>query len=121
MLKPLLLTVALTLGLFLLSALCRSLLHARAVRRCGLGTIVVVGKEGDPLLPLRVRTSFLQSGLCNLEQPQTIVVLDCGLREAQKAAVLALLPQHAGVQFLTAENFCDYLVASGAKKEYNGS
>ena len=120
MLKPLLLTVSLTCGLFLLSGLCRSLLHALAVRKCGLGVSVVVGKEGDPLLPLRVYTSFLQSGLLHLGRPGDVVVLDCGLSEKTKAAVLTLLPEKTRVQFVSGENLCDYLVAAAAKKEYNG-
>jgi len=119
MLKPLLLTLFLTLGLFSLSALFRSLLHLGAVRKCGLGVSVVVGTEGDLLLPLRVYTSFLQSSLVHLEPPGTVVVLDCGLSEKTKAACLSLLPEKARVQFVSRENLCDYLVASGDKKEYN--
>ncbi len=119
MLKPLLLTVSLTLGLFLLSALCRSLLHMFTVRTCGLGVSVVVGTEGDPLLPMRIHTSLLQSGLSHLEQTNGVLVLDCGLSAQTKAACRAVLPPAARVQFLKRENFCDYLVASGAKKEYN--
>ena len=119
MLKPLLLTVSLTCGLFLLSALCRSLLHSLAVRRCGLGVSVVVGREGDPLLPFRVYTSWLQSGLSHLEPPGEVVVLDCGLSEKTKAACAAILPEKTRLQFVPGENLCDYLVASGAKKEYN--
>ena len=119
MLKPLLLTLSLTCGLFALSALCRSLLHLSAVRKCGLGVSVVVGKEGDPLLPLRVYTSFLQSGLLHLEAPGTVVVLDCELSEKSKAACRSLLPESVRVQFVSGENLCDYLVASGDKKEDN--
>lgn len=119
MLKPLLLTLSLTAGLFALSALCRALLHLCAVRRCGLGVSVVVGKEGDPLLPLRVYTSCLQSSLWHLEPPGAVVVLDCGLSEKTKAAVCSLLPEKTRVQFVSRENLCNYLVASGGKKEYN--
>ena len=121
MLKPVLLTLLATLGLFLLSFLCRAAGHTAAVRRRGLGTTVVIGKPNDPQLPTRVYTSFLQSTLLHLEPPDELLVLDCGLTPDEKSACLAALCGKAQLRFVTKENLCDYLVASAAKKEYNGN
>ena len=121
MLKPVLLTVLATLGLFLLSFLCRAAGHAAAVRRWGLGATVVVGRPNDPQLSRRVSLSFLQSALLHLEPPDELLVLDCGLTPNEKDACLAALCGKVQLRFVTKENLCDYLVASAAKKEYNGN
>ena len=116
MLQALLLTLALTGGLFLLSALCRLLLHAVAVHQVGVGTTIVVGQADDLLLPQRVYTSFLQSGLARLESDPEILVLDCGLSEDVRSDCRAVLGKRARVRFVPPENLCEYLVASGEKK-----
>ncbi|MBQ6092763.1 MAG: hypothetical protein IJL00_03720 [Clostridia bacterium] len=91
MLYALLLTLSLSLGLLLLSSLCRVLLHARAVRRFGLGATVLVGLPGDAQLPQRAAAALAQTQLCHLERTGDVVVLDCGLSPQTADACRALL------------------------------
>ena len=110
MLFALFLMLSLSLGLLLLSSLCRALLHASAVRRVGLPAAVVVGLPGDPLLLQRAAAAFRQNGFCHLERPGDVIVLDCGLspqtRDACFAALggrVCFLPPEALAAFLTAQ------------------
>ena len=91
MLYALFLTLSLSLGLLLLSSLCRALLHAFAVRRVGLPAAVVVGLPGDPLLLRRAAAALCQNGLCHLERPGDVIVLDCGLSPQTRDACFAFL------------------------------
>ena len=110
------LTLAFSLGLLGLSRLCSRLLHARLVRRVGVGTTVLVGRAGDLLLPWRVYASFCQGGLGHLESCGGVVVLDCGLSERMRERCRAVLGGAERVLFLPPEKLSEYLVASGAEK-----
>ena len=116
MLKQMLLMLGLTLALFLLASLCRLLLHALAVRRVGVGTVVVVGREDDPLLPRRVLTAYDQNRFCHLEDGGPVLVLDCGLTRKTKDACAAALGEDDRVMFLPAEKLAEYLLASSREK-----
>ena len=110
------LTLAFSLGLLGLSRLCSRLLHARLVRRVGVGTTVLVGRAGDLLLPWRVYASFCQGGLGHLESCGGVVVLDCGLNEQLREECRALAGGNDRVVFLPPEKLSDYLLASARKK-----
>lgn len=116
MLKLMLLTLGLTLALFLLASLCRLLLHTAAVRRVGVGTVVVVGRRGDPLLPRRVLAAYDQNRFCHLEDGGPVLVLDCGLSKEAKATCAAALGGDDRAVFLPPEKLCDYLLASSREK-----
>ena len=114
MLYALLLTLSLSLGLLLLSSLCRVLLHALTVRRTGVGTTVLVGNPDDALVPQRAAAALVQSGLCHLERPREVIVLDCGLSPQTADACRALLGGR--VQFVRPQDLAGYLTATGREK-----
>ena len=116
MMKAILLTLTMTFALFALCALCRVVSHALAVRRVGVGTVVVVGRNKDLLLPRRVAAAHDQNRFCHLEDGGQVLVLDCGLTEIQKAACAAALGGDSRVIFLPAEKLADYLLASAGEK-----
>ena len=94
--------------LLLLSALCRLLVHAIAVRRVGTGTTVLVGLPGDPLLVQRAAAALTQSRLGHLERTHAVIVLDCGVSKQTAEACRAAFGSH--VLFLQPDALASYLM-----------
>ena len=113
MLYALFLTLSLSLGLLLVSSLCRALLHAVTVRRVGTGTTVLVGLPGDELLPDRAAAALAQSTFCHMEHPRDVVVLDCGLSPQTAEACRALLGRR--VRFVQPQDLAAFLTAPAAE------
>ncbi len=116
MLKAVLLMLTMTIALFALCLLCRAATHALTVRRVGVGSVVVVGRNDDPLLPRRVVAAHDQIRFCHFEDCGRVLVLDCGLTEENKTACEAALGGEGRVIFLSAEKLADYLLASSREK-----
>ena len=112
MLFSIALTLGLTGALFLLCALCRTLLHALQVRRFGCGKVVLVGTPDDVLLPGRVQTAFVQSQRGHLQKGGAVLVVDCGLSDAAKRACCAAVGAGARVRFLAPDEIAQYLLLS---------
>ena len=114
--KAILLTLMMTLSLFALCSLCHAVAHAVSVRRVGVGTVVVVGRKGDPLLPQRVRAAYDQNRFCHLEDGGAVLVLDCGLTRETKAVCVDSLGGDERVVFLPAEKLAEYVLATSCEK-----
>lgn len=116
MIKAIVFTLMTTLSLFALCALCRAIFHAISARCVGVGTVVVVGRREDPLLPRRVLAAYDQNRFCHLEDSGPVLVLDCGLSKEAKATCAAALGGDDRAVFLPPEKLCDYLLASSREK-----